>query len=499
MVSGLVEWAADAGKKATGKLNRDEQKKLGQFLTPAPIARFMANRVVSGVSGNSISILEPAAGTGILAAAAIEALLLRSDLPSDIHLTLFEIDERLIASLQELASKLVSVADDHGVNLTIAIRNEDFLLSTDAIKQRPSVDIVIANPPYFKIGADDKRATAHTYAVYGQPNIYGLFMAACANLVSPGGRWCFITPRSWTNGSYFAGVRKAVLKNLSIDSFHIFESRADHFVEDAILQEAMITCASAQSHSHGQVLISASDGIRDIDQSHLNTLPLSQVIGSDDERLITLRTDGADHLSIYTATLETYGLRVSTGPVVAFRAKDFLQERRAKATVPLLWLQHITHMSVQWPIQKKREHITANAASAWMLVPNSPMVIMRRFSPKEDERRVTAAGYVGGIPGKVIGLENHLNYIYRPGGGMSVEESLGLAAFLNSKIVDRHFRAIAGSTQVNARELRKLPLPPIDGIIAIGASCREGQSLREIDAIVERILNLPNNLVAEVA
>lgn len=76
------------------------------------------------------------------------------------------------------------------------------------------------------------------------------------------------------------------------------------------------------------------------------------------------------------------------------------------------------------------------------------MVVMRRFSPKEDQRRVTAAAYIGGLPGDALGLENHLNYIYRPGGTVSAEEALGLAAYLNSSMVDIALRAVTSSARV---------------------------------------------------
>ena len=128
-----------------------------------------------------------------------------------------------------------------------------------------------------------------------------------------------------------------------------------------------------------------------------------------------------------------------------------------------------------------------------MLVPNAPMVVMRRFSPKEDARRVTCAAYGCGLdrlPGDVIGLENHLNYIYRPGGRMGMHEARGLAAFLASSIVDGHFRALSGSTQVNATELRKLPLPPLAVIEEIGRNCSAKPSLEEIDVVVDRALGI---------
>ncbi len=53
--------------------------------------------------------------------------------------------------------------------------------------------------------------------------------------------------------------------------------------------------------------------------------------------------------------LSTFGLEISTGPVVPFRAIDMLTStenvRQGKA-VPLLWLQHIRRMNIEWPLEQ---------------------------------------------------------------------------------------------------------------------------------------------------
>lgn len=485
----LVSYAAEQGRAVTQQLPRDEQKRLGQFLTPPGIARFMAKRCVAGLSGEHLRLLEPAAGAGILAAAVVESILSMDDKPASLTLTLFELDDRLLPSLRSLAHHMRQAAKAAGVSLSVSIRCEDFLLSKEAVQQRPVADLIIANPPYFKLGAADPRSQAHAYAVHGQPNIYGLFMSASAALLAPGGKWCFITPRSWTNGAYFSAVRRHILRNLTLDAMHVFESRDDHFTDDEVLQEAMISWATAQADDTGRVVLSTSEGLSDLPQSQLHTKQVSDVIGHGPERIIVLRSD-VDPLADYTATLDTHGLKVSTGPVVAFRAEDCLREVKGAGTVPLLWMQHVNHMRVSWPIHKKREHIEAKASCAWMLVPNATMVVTRRFSPKEDVRRVTAAAYTGGLPGSMLGLENHLNYVYRPGGTVSKAEALGLAAYLNSRLVDAHFRAVAGSTQVNARELRKLPMPTLKQLAAIGRRCKDGMPLSAVDLVVEDCLGL---------
>ncbi|MCW5591733.1 MAG: Eco57I restriction-modification methylase domain-containing protein [Burkholderiales bacterium] len=495
-----VEFAHSGGLAATKRLTRDEQKLLGQFMTPPAVAKFMARNAIPRTFGPIVRILDPGAGSGVLAAAVVAELLSRPAPPEQIAVTLFESDERLVPMLRRLAARLRHLARIRGVALSVAVRHEDFLLSREALSRKSVADVIIANPPYFKISARDPRAVAHAFAVYGQPNIYGLFMAVCADLLAPGGCWCFITPRSWTNGLYFRAVRRHIFRALSINAMHLFESRRNHFTDDKILQEAMITWGTAHAAHSNHILVSSSAGTRDLDTVKLHRLPASQVIDTGETHAVSLPTaDSANPLSEWNATLATYGLRVSTGPVVAFRASRYLREASSDQTVPLLWMQHIKHMCVEWPIGKKRECILANANTAWMLVPNINLVVMRRFSPKEDRRRVTAAPYLSGqLHGPVIGLENHTNYIFRPGGSLTTEEAKGVAALLNSAVVDRYLRNIAGSTQVNATDLRRLPLPSMETIQAIGRRIPSRPSLQEVDAIVQAEL-FGSVDVAEVA
>lgn len=490
----LVEHAHQVGRSFTGSLNRSEQKKLGQFMTPPSIASFMARRLVEGVSAPHVRVLEPAAGAGILAAAVVQELLLLPEAPHRIDLFLFECDARLAPALHALCERMEEVCDEAGVALDCRIEIGDFLLSDLAISGQPIEGLLtISNPPFLKLNkATDRRAALHAYAVRGQPNIYGLFMAACARLTSSTGRWCFITPRSWMNGAYFTATRQTILRHLNIDGLHAFESRTEGFEEDAVLQETVIAWATGRSTTeHGaSIMLTRSNGAEDLDSAGVMALPSARVVGSDEHVMLSMPSTDGDPFQGWSATLNTYGLEVSTGPVVAFRSAEFIRETAEPGTVPLLWLQHVGQQVIQWPIQKKREHIKARAVNAWMLVKNEPMVIMRRFSPKEDVRRVTCAPYFGALPGDVIGIENHLNYIYRRNGTMSPIEAKGLSGFLASKMVDDHFRALAGSTQVNATELRKLPLPPLHILEHIGRTLSATPTLAEIDTVVERALEL---------
>ncbi len=501
----LVDIANTAGRAFTATLTREDQRALGQFMTPAPIARFMAQRLVANVNNEPARVLEPAAGGGILAAAVVEALLAKpvENRPRLIQLLMYELDSRLIPRLYELCNHMRLACTEAGVEFHCLIKNEDFLLSELALSAEPLDGLItIANPPFLKLNkATDTRAALHSYAVYGQPNIYALFMAATARVTPANGGWCFITPRSWMAGEYFKAARRTLLQHLTIERLHAFESRTEGFEEDAVLQETVITWGSGRTlvEAGTNILVTRSQGAGDLATAGVQALPMERVVGDDDRAMFSLPHADVDPFEGWTATLKTYGFTVSTGPVVAFRAKEHVKEHAETGTVPLLWLQHVRQQQIVWPVQKKREHVLANAESEWMLVPNAPMVVMRRFSPKEDERRVTCAAYLGHLPGECIGLENHLNYIYRKGGAMTPAEARGISAFLASSVVDSHFRALAGSTQVNATELRKLPLPPLATLIRIGERVSDTPSLTQIDEIVtEALMNVQLQPAAQV-
>jgi adenine-specific DNA-methyltransferase len=156
-------------------------------------------------------------------------------------------------------------------------------------------------------------------------------------------------------------------------------------------------------------------------------------------------------------------------------------------------LRNVKPGEVIWPLDNgKLQAISVDADKDKLLVPATNHVLVRRFSAKEEERRLVAAAFISGNwEHPRIGLENHLNFIYRPGGELTTDEAYGLAAFLDSALADRYFRILNGNTQVNAEELRSLPLPRSDVIEAIGkevATARASQTQPDTDELVFSIL-----------
>jgi adenine-specific DNA-methyltransferase len=157
---------------------------------------------------------------------------------------------------------------------------------------------------------------------------------------------------------------------------------------------------------------------------------------------------------------------------------------------------------VRWPIPgvHKPQYFRVEPSTHKLLVPSENYVVIRRFSAKEEARRLVAAPLFGReLSESGLALENHLNYIYRLRGSLTRAEATGLSAVLGSALLDRFFRVSNGNTQVNATELRALPLPSLHEITAIGEELLAvPDTTARAEEVVARILHVPAALRAEI-
>jgi adenine-specific DNA-methyltransferase len=160
--------------------------------------------------------------------------------------------------------------------------------------------------------------------------------------------------------------------------------------------------------------------------------------------------------------------------------------------VPLLYPCHFNGGAIHWPKRgaRKPNAILDDDDTAPWLVPSDVYVLTKRFTSKEERRRVVACLFdPGTVTAERIGIENHLNYFHSNGRGLERSLALGLCAFLNSTVVDQFFRRFSGHTQVNATDLRTLSYPGRDRLRAIGDEIQSlHMSQDEIDNLVGRHL-----------
>jgi adenine-specific DNA-methyltransferase len=472
--------------------SKSHKKQWGQFFTPYRVAQFMSRLPAQDVNDRDVRILDPGAGTGILGiAAGIEALRRGA---AKVTVVCVEEEPGARAGLALAQSAAAKV---YGERLNIEVMAEDFLSLGEPLLSgrvlKADFDIAISNPPYFKMSPSKPHGG-------DAPNAYARFMEVAAALLRAGGDLVFIVPRSFTAGYYFRRFRRRISSSLQLALVHVFESRSKAFKKDDVLQENIIVHYRKERSDDSPVTISESTCPETLDSSTTSAVPRAIVITRPESDCVINLPTSADDLEVlrrvnsWPCRLAGLGLSISTGPVVPFRTDAMVFEPGVEGTVPLLWLHHVSVGNVSWPLPsfRKEQSIRADADEK-LLVPNETYVLLRRFSAKEDPRRLTAGVITGGtLPGDVLGLENHLNYIHCRGKGLEIDMAYGLATLFTLRLVDRYFAISNGNTQVSATEIRQLPLPRGDALAAVGRLSRDlglGVVYDE-PAFQERVLSL---------
>ncbi|MGA3079754.1 MAG: class I SAM-dependent methyltransferase [Terracidiphilus sp.] len=337
----------------------------------------------------------------------------------------------------------------------------------------------ILNPPYKKINSLSSHRLILRQAGIETVNLYSAFVALALSRMKPGGQVVAIIPRSFCNGPYYRPFREFLLRSAALRHLHLFASRTKAFKDDDVLQENVIMrleCAGVQS----SVTVSHSDDDSFSDlaaQEH----PFDRIVFPDDpNKFIHIPTSlgySAIELSKGVRFTPTeLGIGVSTGPIVDFRFLEHLQEMPDKNTAPLLYPGHFSGQTTHWPREgiKRGNAIAINKETRRWLYPNGFYTVVRRFSSKEEPRRIIASVVrPDKFPGaKLLGFENHLNVFHEEKHGMPEALAYGLAVFLNTTAVDENFRRFNGHTQVNATDLRLMKYPDRRTLIAIGECAR---------------------------
>lgn len=479
---GFLERADALRIVANGMLDVGKKSELGQFMTPVSVASFMAE-LFNFQNGQDVSLLDPGAGVGSLTSAFV-ANVCRVSPSSALNVDAYEIDAVMRLHLEgnlECCRKEMEVV---GGRFFSRILPGDFIdEATEDIQSSRSGggrDVCrythcVMNPPYKKIPSSSAHWERLKSVEIDSVNLYTAFMALAIEQLDSGGQLVAIVPRSFCNGSYYRPFREFLMAKTAIKHIHLFGSRSKAFKHDSVLQENIIIKLE-RGVPQSDVVITTS-----VDQAFCGvsrrSYPFDQIVmNGDAEKYIHIPTSPGHEVSDFTVSvrysLDEIGVQVSTGPVVDFRNREHLLSNPEPGTVPLLWACHFSGQRPEWPKidGKKPNAIALNSDTLKWLYPNGFYAVVRRFSSKEEKRRVVASlldpvcfdGY------QMLGFENHLNVFHKGKKGLPEALALGLTVFLNSTAVDTSFRRFSGHTQVNATDLKLLKYPSRQALIALG-------------------------------
>lgn len=490
---------------ANRKLDAERRVQLGQFMTPPATARLMASMFEA--KADTLRLLDAGAGVGSLTAAFVDEICGRDHKPTSIHATAYEIDSTLISYLRNTLDECRVTCANHGISFDYDLFARDFVdegtrqLRQEMFSPVQRFNCAILNPPYRKINSNSGARFALRELGVETSNLYTAFLAVVLKLLDTGGELVAITPRSFCNGAYFKPFRKLLLQTLTVRRIHVFESREHAFSEDGVLQENVILHGVQGASKNALVTLSSSTNPDD-EFSAVREVRHEQLVRADDPehffRVVPdeLAASVAEQIGRLYWTLGEHDIEVSTGRVVDFRARPFLRASPEAGTVPLIYPLNLKGGLVEWPRlgAKKPQALALLPGAQDLLVPQGTYVLVKRFSAKEESRRLVAAVYDPRlIDAPQVAFENHLNYFHRHGAGLPLTLAKGLAAFLNSTLVDLYFRQFSGHTQVNATDLRSLKYPTRSQTEALGLKIGESFPEQDVlDRYVEEALNLPD-------
>jgi adenine-specific DNA-methyltransferase len=453
-----------------------------------------------------VRLLDPGAGIGSLTAAFLKWLMRQENRPASVEIVTVELDHTLTPLLKETLKSCETVAHSFGFPLRAQMIEANFLelcneeadlfSSTGALG---GFTHVIMNPPYRKIGSESIERQLLSRRGIEVSNIYAGFVALATTLLSDSGELSAITPRSFCNGTYFKSFRQKFFSSMALQSAHVFVSRHKAFAQDAVLQENVIFAARKTTVRPAYVSVRTGDGPES--RQSENLVAYSTVLAAQDREMVIhlpADEDGMAAMAFVTgqpASLERLGLNASTGPVVDFRAREFLLDEVSRRSVPLLYPGHFSREGIDWPkTGRKPNAIMVAPRTTWSLVPTGNYVLTKRFTSKEERRRIVARVLESDRFPKhtLVGLENHLNYFHSGGKGLDADLAFGLAAYLNSTIVDLYFRQFNGHTQVNAGDLRMMRYPGLQLLRLLGRAAQGDRASmydqKRVDELVRRTI-----------
>lgn len=460
--------------KYIDQMPKSLRKKYGQFFTSPETAAFMAS-LFTVPQQETISILDPGSGSGMLSVGLIERMQSEPAI-NKIELTCYENDPNI---LELLHSNLDWVCQHSEKQISYQVITDNYILNQmsdyncmlDANPNPQKFDLVIGNPPYMKVAKDAPEALAMPDVCYGAPNLYFLFASMSLFNLRDAGEMVYIIPRSWTSGAYFKKFRQEFLSIGALEHIHLFVSRDEVFEKESVLQETIIIKVKKTTNKPDTITISTTQNSRDFSNKTVFEAPYTTVVnGKESYVYLVTNKDEADTLKTlnkFDETLPSIGLRMKTGLTVDFRNREALRDSAEEKAVPLFYSQHIQDGKVVFPVGKEHEYIVTEQNG--LRQPNKNYLFVKRFTAKEEHRRLQCGVYLArkNPEYKEISTQNKINFIC---GLRDLSECVvyGLYVLFNSTLYDCYYRILNGSTQVNSTEINAMPVPSMGIIEAMG-------------------------------
>ncbi|MCB2300862.1 Eco57I restriction-modification methylase domain-containing protein [Clostridium tagluense] len=441
----------------------EDIKEKSQYFTPIEeVEKMIDDLNISKFK--TLRILDPSCGNGILLFKILEKIFSYYS-PQTIIIDVYDIDINLLNNVKKIMETIIFTE----TKLSIRYINEDFLKNNDDEKY----DYIIMNPPYKKINVQMVPENLKGL-LYGQPNLYHLFITKALDMLEENGVLCILSPKNYLSGKYTEKLRQYIVSNFSIIKIHTFNDRKTVFGNN-ITQEI---CIIHIKKAHDQNVLMSYNGNAKF-KARIN-----EIILENDTKIIYTPRSKKDYKLIKRFEkfpFKTIGKEIlmKTGKIVQFRIngkeinlkdEEFFHFQNG---IPLIVYRHISTDKLKYqPLigKTKNKAITLldDKSNNSVLIKNSNYVLIRKNIDKNYDKLIHCIGYLKELKSEMIALDNGIAYFTNNDDSLTEEEVLGLQCILMSKQFDDYYRMINSSHTINVYELENMHFPDLEIIRLIG-------------------------------
>lgn len=454
--------------------SREYLKDNSQFFTPTSIASKMFETIDLNYinSLKSIKILEPSAGCGTLILALV-LYLVKNTQVKIINIDAYEISNDLSTILKKNLLHLKKyIKDSTSITLNTRVYNDNFILKNSSkwksTKINNGYNLIISNPPFKKINQTCEEAVCLKEIVFGQPNIYALFIALSLKLLMPNGIYIVISPRSYLVGMYNEKLRKYAFDNFTLKNLHSFDNRnIFKFTNQEIIISTFI-------NNKGNNIINISHNGK-----FKYKTTLDDIIYDKNNYSLFIPKNNSDilllsQISNFKYSLHELGINVSVGPIVQFRNEEHLSDKIYNSSfAPLLVSKDILENEIIYYQRenKRKTHNKSINIKAKNLIKNSNYLLLRKVTAKDDRNPIISSVLRNNYFNHgLLGLDNNLLYFHSidPLTELSLDECYGLFCYFNSNYFNQLYSLINGNHTINISDFNNIKFPDLHSIKQMG-------------------------------
>lgn len=473
-----LNYAVSLSRLAASGKHPHERQKLGQYFTSKDTAKFISSFSAYTSGTEQVRILDPGTGTGVLSCALVESIINKNPSVS-IHLVCYEVDKSIFPYTRLSLEYLKEWAASKKAVLSYSLLETDFILANQNLFQPEYVcsenfDIVISNPPFFKLSTNDERNVISENIIFGQKNIYSLFIIAAVKLLKYGGELLFLVPRSFCSGSYFGEFRELLNKHLMYEHIHLFTSGLKIFGSDGVVNDSIMVKARKMDIIENEYCFLISSSVN----TGLKPGNLYNYTFNKEKNIIPLPASGNDikileTVSSWPESLANLGYLVSCGNVLKSDIENFTAEKNSPDSdkTPVITLEELNCFVLKDLNQEIAflHFIKKCYETERFFIKNKNYIFLRRYNKMGRERKISAISYINSFEQFFsVCVDKQLLYIHKQSGEFEIAELLGLTSILNSEVMNSYLKIVYGNINLSIAELLNMPLPSLEIIIETG-------------------------------